>query len=125
MIAQRIECHFDQEIVMASALPKVMPLDAAVSALLMLEHTIRSSLPAMASRKREVSASRLDASCIAGTRNHADRSIVLQDRRLHLLCARASRAPQRRRQLVMRELGVCHHIFEHVAVVDDDLRPSL
>jgi hypothetical protein len=35
MMAQRIECHCDHEIVIASALPKLIPVDAAASALLM------------------------------------------------------------------------------------------
>jgi hypothetical protein len=33
-MAQRIECHWLQEIVIASALPNEMPVDVAVSALL-------------------------------------------------------------------------------------------
>ena len=35
MMAQRIECHCDHEMVIASALPKLIPVDAAASALLM------------------------------------------------------------------------------------------
>ena len=35
MMAQRIECHCDHEIVIARALPKLIPVDAAASALLM------------------------------------------------------------------------------------------
>jgi hypothetical protein len=33
--AQRVECHFDHEIVMASALPKLMPVEATVFLVLM------------------------------------------------------------------------------------------
>jgi hypothetical protein len=36
-MAQMIECHVDHEIVIASALPNPMPLDAAVVVVLIVE----------------------------------------------------------------------------------------
>src|SRR6478752_5392093 len=45
MMAQRIECHYDHEIVMARALPKPIPVDAAASALLMRQRIRQARSP--------------------------------------------------------------------------------
>src|SRR4051794_28244666 len=65
-------------------------------------------------------ARRVDVSIVAGVLrtswNDADRSVVLEDRRVHVADVRTARLPERGVELVVRHLRARQHLLEQPAV---------
>src|SRR5262245_34212667 len=58
------------------------------------------------------------------TRDDRDRAVVLQNRAMDLLHTRAAVLPQRRLELMTRELSLRESVVEHLTVMRDDNRPA-